>query len=274
MKTLQHQTLLYDEDCPLCRIYTSGFIKTGMLDENGKKPYCKLSDEEQNFIDVKRASNEIALVDNKNKTVMYGIDSLLKVIGFSFPWMEKIGKLKPIKYFLKKLYSFISYNRKVIIPSKIKNEIKLQCIPDFSYKYRILYILFASTITTFMLYNFSNAVSVLPKSTIARELILALGQIVFQGLFLIKLDKKMVLNYIGNLMTVSLMGSLLLVPILILNSIFKIPEVVTLGWFGTTVLLMLVEHSRRIKILELPFYLSITWIIYRIIALLIILNSN
>ena len=272
MKTLENQTLLYDEDCPLCRVYTSGFIKAGMLDENGKKPYCQLSDEEHNFIDVKRASNEIALVDNENKTVIYGIDSLLKVIGFSFPWMEKIGNLKPVKFFLKKLYSFISYNRKVIIPSKIKKEIKLQCVPDFNYKYRTLYILFAATITTLVLYKFSNSISILPKSTILREVFLALGQIIFQSLFMIKFEKKIILNYIGNLITVSLMGSLLLSLLLIINSVFYIPEIVTLGWFGLIVLVMLIEHSRRIKILELPFYLSITWVIYRILALLIILN--
>ena len=272
MKTLINQTLLYDEDCPLCRVYTTGFIKTGMLDENGKKPYCQLSDEEQNFVDAKRASNEIALVDNENKTVIYGIDSLLKVIGFSFPWIEKVGNIKPVKYFLKKLYSFISYNRKVIIPSKIKKEIKLQCVPDFNYQYRILYIVFASIITTLILYNFSHLISTLPKSTISRELFLAVGQIVFQSLFLLKFDKKIILNYIGNLMTVSLMGSLLLVPILILNVVLNVPELITLAWFGITVLLMLIEHLRRIKMLKLPFYLSITWVIYRIIALLIIIN--
>jgi hypothetical protein len=64
-------------------------------------------------------------------------------------------------------------------------------------------------------------------------------------------------------MTVSLVGSLLLLPILILNLVVNIPEFVTLGWFGITVLLMLVEHSRELKKLELPFYLSITWVIYR-----------
>lgn len=36
MKTLQNQTLLYDEDCPLCQVYTTGFIKAKMLDENGR----------------------------------------------------------------------------------------------------------------------------------------------------------------------------------------------------------------------------------------------
>ncbi len=32
MKTLENQTLLYDEDCPLCQAYTSAFVKTGILD--------------------------------------------------------------------------------------------------------------------------------------------------------------------------------------------------------------------------------------------------
>jgi hypothetical protein len=272
MKTLTNQTLLYDEDCPLCRVYTKGFITAGMLDENGKKPYCQLSEEEQIFIDVKRASNEIALVDTKNKTVIYGIDSLLKVIGHSFPWMEKVGNLKPIKYCLKKLYSFISYNRKVIIPSKINPEVKLQCVPDFNYKYRFIYIVFATIITTITLYYFSEMLSTLSKTNMARELILAVGQMIFQSAFLVKQEKETTINYLGNLMTVSLMGSIILMPLLVLNTIITLPEMAILGWFGITVGLMFLEHARRIKILKLSFYLSITWVIYRIIALIIILN--
>jgi hypothetical protein len=273
MKTLKNQTLLYDEECPLCRVYTKGFITTGMLDENGKKPYCQLTEEEQNFIDVQRASNEIALVDNENKTVLYGIDSLLKVIGFSFPWMEKIGNWKLINFLLKKLYSFISYNRKVIMPSKKKTEIKLECVPDFNVRYRFLYITLATVFTVFTLFYFSELLSNLPKSNIAREFILAIGQMVFQSLFLLKKDKKTILNYLGNLMTVSLLGSLILVPMIFLNSIIKLPEIVILGGFACTVLIMFLEHSRRIKILELPKHLTYTWVLYRIIALVIILNT-
>lgn len=272
MKTLENQTLLYDEDCPLCSLYTKGFITAGMLDENGKKPYCQLSEEEQSFIDVKRASNEIALVDNENKTVLYGIDSLLKVIGYSFPWMERIGNWKPINFLLKKLYSFISYNRKVIMPSKKKIETKLECIPDFNMKYRFIYITLATVFTAFTLFYFSELLSNLPKTNIAREFILAIGQMVFQSLFLLKKDKQIVINYLGNLMTVSLLGSFILVPIICLNSIVKLPEIVILGWFACTVLIMFLEHSRRIKILELPKHLTYTWVLYRIIALVIILN--
>jgi len=272
MKALENQTLLYDEDCPLCSLYTTGFVKSGMLDQNGRKSYCQLSDEEQNFIDLKRAPNEIALVDNKTKTVIYGIDSLIKVIGFSFPLIEKIAIIKPIHFILKKMYSFVSYNRKVIIPGEIKEENKLQCTPDFNYKYRFLFIGFSLTVTTFILFGYSNLILNFPKSTVTRELILAFGQIVFQSLFLFKFDKQTIMNYAGNLMTVSLMGSLILSPILILSQFTILPQMIILGWFGVTVLIMFLEHARRIKILKLPIWLSFTWILYRIIALILILN--
>lgn len=272
MKTLQNQTLLYDEDCPLCQVYTTGFIKAKMLDENGRKSYCQLNENEQTFVDVNRASNEIALIDNENKTVLYGIDSLLKVIGFSFPLIEKIGNLKPVKLFLKKLYSFVSYNRKVIIPSKINKIVKLHCVPDFNYKYRFLFIGFAATITTIVLYNYSLLIQNLPKASMTREFIIALGQLFFQSFFLLEFDKKTILNYTGNLMTVSLMGSLLLLPMLALQTVLNIPENIILGWFAITAFIMFIEHYRRIKILELPAYLCITWVAYRIIVLLLILN--
>ena len=272
MKTLKNQTLLYDEDCPLCRVYTKGFITAGMLDENGKKPYCQLTEEEQNFIDIQRASNEIALVDNENKTVLYGIDSLLKVIGFSFPWMEKVGNWKLINFLLKKLYSFISYNRKVIMPSKKKAEIKLECVPDFNIRYRLIYIIFATIITIVTLNKCAQIITILPNASIYREVILAIGQIGFQLLFLTKKDKKTILNYVGNLITISLLGAIILVPIILLSSILVLPQLFILTWFGMTVCIMIAEHYRRINILELPKYLTLTWILYRIIALVIILN--
>jgi hypothetical protein len=244
MKTLENQTLLYDEDCPLCRVYTSGFIKTGMLDENGKKPYCQLSDEEQDFIDVKRASNEIALVDNENKTVIYGIDSLLKVIGFSFPLMEKIENLEPIKFFLKKLYSFISYNRKVIIPSKIKKEVKLQCVPDFNFKYRILYIIFA-IVTSSLLINKFNDNFVFSKTLLFTSVLLLI-----QNILILKFSKEIVLNYLGNFTTSILFGTLLLLPIIILKSFMNLPEITFQIYFYFIISVIIIEIVRRIQIIK------------------------
>ena len=274
MKTLKNHTLLYDEDCPLCQVYTSGFIKTGMLDQNGRQPYSTISSEDQNFINLKRASNEIALIDTENKTVIYGIDSLLKVIGSRYPLVEKIGHVQLIKFLLKKLYSFISYNRKVIVPSQENKSQKLQCLPSFSTKYRVLYITFSIVVTMFALFHFSKNISTFPQGSLIREGFITVGQLIFQGILIYKLEKRTVLNYLGNLMTISLMGSLLLTALLILNWIIPVSETIFILWFGITVLIMFLEHFRRIRLLELPSYLSYTWVLYRVLVLLIILNLN
>ena len=274
MKTLENHTLLYDEDCPLCQVYSSGFIKTGMLDQNGRQPFSTLSSETQNFINLERASNEIALIDNDNKTVIYGIDSLLKVLGVRFPVIEKTGHLKPVKFLLKKLYSFISYNRKVIIPSEENESQQLQCLPSFNVKYRLFYILFSVIVTMFTLFYFSKNISTLPYGSLMREGFITMGQLVFQGLLISKLGNKTILNYFGNVMTISLMGSLLLLPLLIINWSVQISETILLTGFGITVLLMFLEHKRRVKLLKLPSYLTYTWVLYRVLILLTILILN
>jgi len=173
---------------------------------------------------------------------------------------------------LRKLYTFISYNRKVIIPGPLHKKTTLKCEPSFNYKYRFLYLLFSIAVTTLILNACSKMIPQLPNGSLTRELLLATGQIVFQSIFLKRFDRKTILNYIGNLMTVSLLGSLLLMPIIITNSFFKINETVVLLWFGTTVLVMLREHSRRVTLLELPKWVTATWILYRIIALFLLLN--
>ncbi|WP_028871068.1 hypothetical protein [Psychroserpens burtonensis] len=274
MKTLENHTLLYDQDCPLCQVYTSGFIKTGMLDKNGRQPFSTISLENQNFIDVKRASNEIALVDNKHKTVIYGIDSLLKVLGYRFPTIEKIGHIKPVKFLLKKLYSFISYNRKVIIPSQENKLEHLQCLPTFNVTYRLLYLLFSVIVTMFTLFYYGKQISTLPQGPLIREGFITIGQLVFQGILLYKLDKKTIVNYLGNLMTVSLIGSLMLLLLLLINLVIPLNEIIFLIGFGITIFIMFKEHFRRVKLLKLANFLSYTWVVYRVLILITIIISN
>lgn len=267
MRTLENQTLLYDEDCPLCRSYTSTFIKTGMLDANGRKPFHQITQLEMDFVDMQRAKNEIALIDYKTKSVTYGIDSLLKVIGNSIPIIDKIGNTKVCYFFLKKLYAFISYNRKVIIPrQKLKNE-RLQCEPSLNLKYRISYLIFGVIITGMILTKFSALIPYIKQSNHFREIAIAIGQIFFQMVFLHKDTLKKQMDYYGNLITVSLFGSIILSPILAVNTISAVPFPIAMIWFYIVVLIMFFEHKRRVKLLELPSYLSYTWILYRIIIL-------
>src|SRR6185369_3296957 len=114
MKTLENNILIYDCDCPMCNIYSGAFVKTGMLDRHGRMPYNDISDQVKALIDLNRSRNEIALVDISNNKVIYGLDSLLIILGNNFPFIKIIFRFKPLYWFMKKVYSFISFNRKVI----------------------------------------------------------------------------------------------------------------------------------------------------------------
>src|ERR1700761_5494244 len=117
MKTLKDHLILYDAECPMCKVYTQAFTSTGMLDNDGRAPYQNLKGFFCPTVDRKRAVNEIALVNTKTGEVTYGIDSLFKVIGNACPIFKPLFACKPFGTAMRKLYAFISYNRKVIIPA-------------------------------------------------------------------------------------------------------------------------------------------------------------
>ena len=91
------------------------------------------------------------------------------------------------------------------------------------------------------------------------------GQIVFQGLVLLLFVKDKILSYIGNMITVSLIGSLLLIPILLASIIAVTGTVFLVSYFLLVVGFMILQHQERVSNLQLPTYLTLTWILYRLL---------
>jgi len=269
MKTLKNHTLIYDNDCPMCNIYSKGFLKAGMLDENGREAFTDLSLKNKNLINFKRAKNEIALVNHNKNEVIYGLDSLLLIIGTSFPLLEKIARIKPLYWFFKKLYSFVSYNRKQIIPSKI-DYTDQSCVPDFNLKYRFAYMSFVVIFSGYILSVFSTKLGLNLMENFWREFVICLGQIAWQILFLRVYLKGKLWDYLGNMMTVSLIGTLLLIPGLFLN----LNSISSIIYFGIVVFIMFLEHLRRCKILKLNLLPTISWMIFRLTVLVILIYLN
>ncbi|REC79336.1 hypothetical protein DRF60_05780 [Chryseobacterium elymi] len=89
MKTLKNHTLIYDNECPMCNIYSKGFTKFGMLDENGREAFTEISAAHRSIIDFNRAKNEIALIDHHKNKAVYGLGSLLLIIGNSFLYSKE-----------------------------------------------------------------------------------------------------------------------------------------------------------------------------------------
>jgi hypothetical protein len=269
MKTLKNHTLIYDNECPMCALYSKGFTKCRMLDEDGREAFTEISVRNKNLIDFNRAKNEIALIDHENNKVIYGLDSLLLIIGNTFPLVAKIAGIQPLYWFFQKLYSFVSYNRKQIIPSQNDNT-KKACIPAFNLKYRLAYIAFVAVFSAYILSLYSGRLDVNLSPNFFRELAICLGQILWQSLLLKAYLKDKIWDYLGNMMTVSFMGTLLLIPALLTS----FSPAFYLVYFGIVVFIMFIEHLRRCRILELNELPTVSWILFRITGLAIIILTT
>lgn len=269
MKTLKDHTLIYDDECPLCNTYTKAFIRMDMLDKEGREKFSEIENNPYG-LDLQRSRNEIALVNKKDHSITYGIYSLFKIIGNNFPILKPLLNFKPFQYLMSHFYFFISFNRKVIIPGKTF-EAPNSCTPSLNIGYRFSYLIITWLSTSIILYHYSRLLfDFIPHSNFYRELLISGGQIVFQAFIIYFINKKKILHYLGNLMTVSMAGAILLIPMFVINY-FISSEIFFLSYFIIVDGLMFLEHARRVKILLLPFLISITWVLYRILVLFLIL---
>lgn len=268
MNTLHNHVILYDKECPLCNLYTGAFIKTGMLDAAGRQNFCEINKTEYPALDVNRSRDEIALVNTQTGTITYGIDSLFKIIGHNFPLFRILFTATVFRWVMGKVYAFISYNRKVIAPANVFEKAG-SCTPSYNLTYRWVYILLSWIFTSLVLTRFAVRLdTVIPPTDFIREWLICGGQIVFQSIAVSFIRKDRLVHYLGNMMTVSNIGALLLIPALwlpIASPVFY------LSWFVAVVSFMFYEHYRRAKILELTWWASVSWIVYRVLVLAFIL---
>ena len=263
--------VLFDAECPMCQAYTLAFIKTGMLDNHGRAAYQNELNSSCPLIDKQRAVNEIALVNLQNGEVTYGVKSLFKIIGNAFPVFGPLFSLKPFEWLMSKLYAFISYNRRVIIPAQINNG-SFGWQPSFKIQYRLAYLLFTWFCSGCILTAYAHLLKgVVPLGGAYREYIICGGQIIYQGLIISAFKKEKLWEYLGNMMTISFAGSLLLSVMLGISHWFTTTPTAAATYFMAVAGLMFLEHIRRTKLLNLCWTLTITWALYRAALLVLIL---
>lgn len=260
-------TLLYDEDCPLCRWYTKLFVKYNLLPPNGRISYVIYANEHPNVVDSAIAQTKIACINQDTHEVKYGIDSLLLILGQRFRFIQLIGNFKPIHFLLQLLYLFISYNRKIIAPSP-KKELNCSCEPAKSIFWRIIFIVIISLIThvnvTFYFHHFlSNYLLENPMS----DLILLISQIGFQWIAFLLFKEENSYDYLGHLAFTSFLGSLVLLffgfGMQLLANIGIETNFLAIVCYGITFSFLFLEHKRRITLKEWTWKLSLSWILFR-----------
>jgi hypothetical protein len=128
---------------------------------------------------------------------------------------------------------------------------------------RIALMLVCIAFTSFVLSHFALLIRHLLKIDYdwKFELCMVLGQLLFQFPFIFKQTAQKIFLYLYNMLLVSFIGSVLLSPLLVLNYFHPMPDMFNIISFFTVVLVMFVEHKRRVKRLSLPAFISYTWVL-------------
>ncbi len=96
--------------------------------------------------------------------------------------------------------------------------------PTFKLNYRIAYLLFTWFCTGYIFTAYAPLlVGIVPLGDHRREFAICGGQIIFQGIIISAFAKDKLWNYLGNMMTISFAGSLLLLLPLAISHWFKQP---------------------------------------------------
>ena len=160
METIKHdKVIIYDDNCPLCKAYTSAFVKEGLIKKDNRIAFSKVN-VQQFHLDWKRARNEIPVIDITTGEVKYGVDALADVLMQKFSFIKSLLKVKWLKWLFKKLYKLVSYNRKIIVAKKIANQPSVDCTPEYNFFWRWMLIIMCYIIANaFLLHHLQFCLS-------------------------------------------------------------------------------------------------------------------
>ena len=138
---------------------------------------------------------------------------------------------------------------------------------------KMLVMLFCIVVTAAILNQFACLIQhlITVKYDWKFELSMVIGQLIFQLPFIFKKTVKQKTNYYFNMLIVSMIGSVMLLPLIAFNCFYLLSDLINIVYFFAVVLFMFFEHKRRVKKLEFPWYISYTWVLYRFLILIFIL---
>ena len=245
---MKNKVLVYDDNCPLCTWYSGLFVKYGFLPAKGRRPFSTLDDSLLSKIDFDKSRNEIPLLDISTNKVLYGIDSLLEILDQKIPFIKTIGNLLPLKWFLKKIYKLVSYNRKVIVAKKCGPG-SIDCSPDNNYLYRFIFMALCLFFNTAMLYplhdNLFSKLSYYHLDIIQLQAA-HFAFVIINCTLALSFSKIKGYEYLGQVNMLALLVILLLAPLLIVQFISNSQLLMTI-WLIFTASFIFKEYLRRME---------------------------
>ena len=245
---MKNKILVYDDNCPLCTWYSGLFVKYGFLNAEGRKPFSTLNVNLLSKIDFDKSRNEIPLLDTSTNKVVYGIDALLEILDQKIPFIKAAGNLLPLKWFLKKIYKLISYNRKIIVAKKCGTS-SIDCSPDINYFYRFIFMTVCLVFNTLMLYPLQN--NLFSKLSYYHLDILQLqlahfAFVIINCTLAFSFSKAKGYEYLGQVNMLALLVILLLMPLMIIQSFLNSELLATISLILTAAFIFK-EYLRRME---------------------------
>jgi hypothetical protein len=133
----------------------------------------------------------------------------------------------------------------------------------------IVYIFFCVGISGFALGSFSKIIQryLVVDYNYKTEALMVIGQVIFQWLFMTKSSWSERNKYAVIALSVSMIGSVLLMPLLAYGRIVGVSEIPAIGYFFGVVAIIFLTHHKLIKQATLPIVLTLTWVLYRLLLL-------
>ncbi|HEV8507225.1 MAG TPA: hypothetical protein VGQ53_17565 [Chitinophagaceae bacterium] len=241
--------LLYDDYCPLCSWYSNLFVKFGLLSAENRIPFSKADIEILTSIDIEKGRDEIPFFDGQTRVTLYGIDTLLEILGQKAPFIKSIGNVAPVKWFLQRLYRLISYNRRVIVARKCGTG-RFDCSPAFNVFYRTLFMTICLLFNSTMLWPLHTCVFshlavyhlTFPQLEAAHLSFVSIN--CFMAAFL---RRRQSIEYLGQVNMLALIAILLLTPIIIAGSLMVMNQSIIFFFLLFLTAFIIKEYFRRMK---------------------------
>ena len=135
---LEDKVIVYDDSCPMCKIYTYWFVAVGLLKQENRVGFATASQEITANIDMDRGRHEIPLYDRVTGETIYGLTAMTHILASRWAWLKPIFASKPFLWTFRPIYQIITYNRRVI--AGCKHCCGFDCAPDLNKFYRSVYL--------------------------------------------------------------------------------------------------------------------------------------
>lgn len=243
--------LIYDADCPLCRVYTKGLVVAGALPAEARVSSHAITDRvmlEQ--LDPTRRRHEIPLIDTNTGETHYGVDAILTVTERAWPRFTRFVRDTLLFELGRQFYAFVSYNRRLLFPTPPDRPHIMDLTPDFNPAYRAVFLvlLFGT-----LLLGHLTAVGHIDLLA----MVLLAGQFGLTSLYTVRHSSENrlanLLDYAGHLGMSLLVGGAI-------KSIGFALDWPLLLWLGSAV--MIWQHGARLRVMQLPDYLNGPFVLF------------